>query len=42
MLVMEFSARLRGMLASTVAQMVRNPLAMQRTQVQSLGQEDPL
>ena len=42
MLAMEFSARLRGMLASTVAQMVRNPLAMQETQVQSLGQEDPL
>ena len=28
--------------ASQVAQMVKNLLAMQETQVQSLGQEDPL
>ena len=28
--------------ASLVAQMVKNPPAMQETQVQSLGQEDPL
>ena len=28
--------------ASLVAQMVKNPLAMQRTWVRSLGQEDPL
>ena len=28
--------------ASLVAQMVKNLLAMQETQVQSLGQEDPL
>ena len=28
--------------ASLVAQMVKNPLAMQETRVQSLGQEDPL
>ena len=28
--------------ASLVAQMVKNPLAMQETQVRSLGQEDPL
>ena len=28
--------------ASLVAQRVKNPLAMQETQVQSLGQEDPL
>ena len=27
---------------SSVAQMVKNPLAMRETQVQSLGQEDPL
>ena len=27
---------------SLVAQMVKNPPAMQETQVQSLGQEDPL
>ena len=27
---------------SLVAQMVKNPHAMQETQVQSLGQEDPL
>ena len=27
---------------SLVAQMVENPLAMQETQVQSLGQKDPL
>ena len=42
LLVMEFSARLRGMLASMVAQMVKNLLAMQDTQVWSLGQEEPL
>ena len=30
------------MRASLVAQMVKNPPAMQETQVQSLGQEDPL
>ena len=29
-------------LASLVAQMVKNPPAMQETQVQSLGWEDPL
>ena len=29
-------------LASLVAQMVKNPPAMQETQVQSQGQEDPL
>ena len=28
--------------ASLVAQMVKNPTALQETQVQSLGQEDPL
>ena len=28
--------------ASLVAQMVKNPLAMQETWVRSLGQEDPL
>ena len=28
--------------ASLVAQMVKNPPAMQKTQVQSLGWEDPL
>ena len=28
--------------ASLVAQMVKNPPAMQKTQVRSLGQEDPL
>ena len=28
--------------ASLVAQMVKNPPAMQETQVQSLGQEDPM
>ena len=28
--------------ASLVVQMVKNPSAMQETQVQSLGQEDPL
>ena len=28
--------------ASLVAQMVKNPAAMKETQVQSLGQEDPL
>ena len=28
--------------ASLVAQMVKHPSAMQETQVQSLGQEDPL
>ena len=28
--------------ASLVAQMIKNPPAMQETQVQSLGQEDPL
>ena len=32
----------RGTKASLVAQMVKNPPAMQETQVQSLGQEDPL
>ena len=30
------------MLDSLVAQTVKNPPAMQETQVQSLGQEDPL
>ena len=29
-------------MASLVAQMVKNPPAMQETQVPSLGQEDPL
>ena len=29
-------------MASLVVQMVKNPPAMQETQVQSLGQEDPL
>ena len=28
--------------ASLIAQLVKNPLAMQETPVQSLGQEDPL
>ena len=32
----------RGTKASLVAQVVKNPPAMQETQVQSLGQEDPL
>ena len=31
-----------SLIASLVAQMVKNPRAMQETQVQSLGQEDPL
>ena len=31
-----------GILASLIAQMVKNLPAMQETQVQSLGQEDPL
>ena len=31
-----------GLGASLVAQSVKNPLAMQETQVQSLGLEDPL
>ena len=31
-----------GTWASQVAQMVKNPPAMQETQVRSLGQEDPL
>ena len=39
MLIMSFSAYVW---ASLVAQMVRNPPAMQETWVQSLGWEDPL
>ena len=33
---------MEGSRASLVAQMVKNPPAMQETQVQSLGWEDPL
>ena len=36
------SAPPRGTRASLVAQMVKNPPAMQDTWIQSLGQEDPL
>ena len=38
--VLEFLIHLS--MASLVAQMVKNPPAIQETQVQSLGQEDPL
>ena len=37
-----FNTRLRLSRASLVAQMVKNLPAVQETQVQSLGQEDPL
>ena len=37
-----FNTRLRLSRASLVAQMIKNLPAIQETQVQSLGQEDPL
>ena len=37
-----FAALILFLLASAVAQMVKNLPAMQETQVRSLGQEDPL
>ena len=37
-----YNLSLFGVLASLVAQTVKNLPAMQETQVQSLGQEDPL
>ena len=40
-LYIKFYLRLRNW-ASQVAQWVKNPLAMPETQVQTLGQEDPL
>ena len=39
---MENNAYIKMNQVSLVAQMVKNLLAMQETQVQSLGQEDPL
>ena len=38
----EIRAEFIGIRVSLVAQTVKNPPAMQETQVQSLGQEDPL
>ena len=37
-----FDSKYKMFQASLVAQIVNNPCAMQKTQIQSLGQEDPL